>query len=87
MQSSRNTDPTPALLIWFNTLRLLSSFPKIKRDISRHRFHSDAVIIAAVGHFLEDQDASFYKESIHVLQDSWAKSGGDVDEKRMCKIL
>ena len=59
-------------------------FLKMKKELSGHHFRTDDDVIQAVNHFLDTQDADFYKDGIRMLHDRWTKCvnlRGDYVEK------
>ena len=48
-------------------------FPKMKKELSGSHFRTDNGAKQAVKAFLEAQDATFYREGIHMLQNRSSK--------------
>ena len=46
---------------------IVARFAKMINELCGHYFAADNDVINAVDNFLEDQDASFYKEGIRML--------------------
>ena len=56
----------------------------MKKELSGCHFRTDDDVIQAVNHFLDTQDADFYKDGIRMLHDRWTKCvnlRGDYVEK------
>ena len=59
-------------------------FPMMKEEVSGRHFANDNYVNYVVGNFLEDQDASVYKEETRMFHARWTKCvnlRGDFVEK------